>query len=268
MRPIVIVLAALVVGDAIASIAEGQLFRRRRCNVKVNRVAFVEAVAVPVQTAPIVIQNNYPAPLAAQGGTVYGYNQVSSGYNPFSVDPAAILRDAARLAEGQQEVTREFMGVYEKVSTDALRLSAINDQLRARAELIESTNPNQSTSTLTTNQTITLTPDGRGNFSLSVGQQQPQQQQPSLTEPHGVKFDASEGLSVMENKCAACHTGSGSEGGFMMFLDSGEPATLDAEARKKIIAETNLGTMPKKPAEPLTAEEFIAIREHLFPTQK
>lgn len=283
MRPssILIVLATIIFS---AEESRAQLLRRssNHCAPVVHR-NHAQAVVVqddvlvldqqqfiPVQQSPIIIQNNYP-PVPQTVSSVYGYQQLGAGYNPFTVDPAEMLREAARLADRQADLQTESLRVYQQLGSDALGQAGMIAQLQARAALIESTKPivtqsltTQVTGSLTapqrsslpTDQTICLIPDGNGGYKVQIGGA------PSLpAENHGDAMGGgSEGLAVVKTRCASCHTGASTNGGgFALFDEVGNLRELTPQEKDRTILLTKLGVMPQG-SEPLTDVEFAAVQ--------
>lgn len=260
--------------------AGGGIFRRSssHCAPVVHDKAIVvdQAVAFAqpyVAPAPVTIVNNYP-PAPATVQSVYGYSYGGVGaqplqYNPFQVDPSEILREAARLTDRSQNLAGESLRVYQQLGTDAMAQAGMVAQLQARAALIESSKPvvTESVRTeirsdfsaerqaMTQGQTICLVPDGQGGYRVEIGGQA--QAGPSPAE---------EGLAVLQSRCASCHTGSGSQGGFTMFNDDGSLLQLTGEQKGKILSLTNFGVMPPKTnangqsIPELTENELAAVR--------
>ena len=261
--------ATLIALTPVQAWCGGGIFRRSSCfrGHCVQKAAIVEQVVVdPIYqqpAAPIVIQNNYP-PAANLGSTIYGYEAQQYGYNPFQVDPGEILREAARLTEASQKLTQEGLGVYQALGQDALAHAALSDQLRARAELIKATEPanlvqqyrlqQQQVQALQSSQTIILKPDGKGGYSVSLSGT-------SLPEEVGEQNPQSvpAGMGVLSAKCAQCHTGGESKGGFTMFNPDGSLVELTDIQKTKIVSLASNGLMPPPPAAQLSDGELQSV---------
>lgn len=134
----VIILAAIVLTAAEASACSRCGIFGRGCRfASSHHVAHVaEVVAAPVIAAPpISIINNY-APgngaaatlIAPQGGTVYG---LSTAVQAYSLDPAAVLRQAAELTRGAQQLAQQGLAGYGQTAALALTLQASQPAITA-----------------------------------------------------------------------------------------------------------------------------------------
>lgn len=261
MKGISILLAMVMAIVPTMAQAGGGLFRRSTVShcapvVHHDKAVVVDqafALAQPY-AAPIIVQNNYP-PVPATIQSVYGYSYAPGqalpqalGYNPFQADPSEILREAARLTDRSQNLASESLQVYQRLGTDALGQAGLVAQLQARAALIESSKPvvtqEQSLEVRTSSagsqpqaQTaggmICLVPDGRGGYRIVQGGDAA----PSPAE-------GLEGVKVLQTRCASCHTGSGSQGGFKMFEDDGSMVQFNQDQKAKILSLTKFGVMP------------------------
>jgi len=99
-----------------------------------HEVAAVVAAPI-VQQPPISIINNY-APgngaaatlIAPQGGSVYG---LSTAVQAYSLDPAAVLRQAAELTKGAQQLADQGLRGYGQTAALALTLQASQPAVQA-----------------------------------------------------------------------------------------------------------------------------------------
>ena len=227
------------------------------------------------------IQNNFPP---AVGSTLYGYPQAYSQpltYNPFQVDPNAVLREVARANESTKELYQEGIQAYTDLGSQAFSLAAQNDQLRARAELLRASEPQPltqpqtqpyreqlNTQSFSAGQTITIGPDGHGGLKITVGEAASHTETSSAPSPSGASIQ-SEAIAVMQNRCASCHTGSSSKGGFAMFDGRGQLANLTSNDSAEILKKVNLGLMPParndagQPIPELTPKERAVLEAFL-----
>ena len=235
-------LALLVTPDD--SLAGGGLGSRRlvcgpvRCAPHVAHVAhaaplaivdhsvaqLVAAPQVAYPATPIIVQNNYPAAPIGIGSTVYGYADPATAAlqaAPYRVDPAQILREAARLTDGSQALTREALTVYRELGTDALGVAA---------------------------QAVCITPDGAGGFSIRV---EPgaltAEELPSpapATDAAASTDDVPPGVRVLQSRCASCHTGAAAKGGLILFTDPETFAGVDRATADRILDSVRSGAMP------------------------
>jgi len=277
-------LACILVLLPSSLMADGGIFRRQATHCVPHQVRQVQQevviaeqlVAVPQQfvypqAAPVQIINNYPP---ANVNSVYGYPQQLQ-YNPFQVDPAEILREAARLTDRSQSLTSESLKVYQQLGTDAMGQAGLVAQLQARAALIDSTRPivtQQSTTVIsggdtslssqrsvTEDETICLVPVGDGTYRLVRGGSQP-----SLQEEGG-----NEGLMVLRSRCASCHTGDSANAQFKMFESDGSVVAFTDTQKGKIMSSIRFNAMPPatnaagESVPELTDVELAAIQLYL-----
>lgn len=226
----------------------------RGCRFGQHHVQAVEAVVAPIVQPPVVsIINNYPAGngaaatlLAPQGGTVYG---LSTAVQAYSLDPAAVLRQAAQLTQGAQQLARDGLEGYGKTAALALTLSASQPAIQAVVAQPVVQQP----------QSLTLKlVDGRWVID-SPAQPQPQ----ANTAPDAPKApqtfpDGSAGLLVRKH-CATCHGSSLAAPKASLFIDAG--ISLDCESLVKSINRVSKGEMP--PGGGLSLEDRLAVIQDL-----
>lgn len=134
----VVALLAVILTAAEASACSRCGIFGRGCRFQSSHhVAHVaEVVAAPiVQAPPISIINNY-APgngaaatlIAPQGGTVYG---LSTAVQAYSLDPAAVLRQAAELTKTAQNLAQQGLAGYNQTAALALTLQASQPAITA-----------------------------------------------------------------------------------------------------------------------------------------
>lgn len=241
-----------------------------RCGLFGNRCKFVSHVAVaPVaiikQPEVFVIQNNYPAAngaafLAQQGGAVYGFNGAAQAY---TLDPAAVLRQAADLARGAQSLAQVGLDGYNVSAGLALQLNAqVQEPLAkgaAAAAVLNAAGLSQPSQA--TQQAIRLYRDGSGRWQVenleaaAVSAKVEAQTQPV---PVPVADPNSVGVTVAA-KCSQCHGLSLAEPKGGLYLDRGH--SIDCRQSLKAISAVMSGKMPKGQA--LTAEERTALVNEL-----
>ena len=134
IRAIVFCVVALVASDVMACSRCGLFGNRCRFVSQHHEVAAVVAAPI-VQQPPISIINNY-APgngaaatlIAPQGGSVYG---LSTAVQAYSLDPAAVLRQAAELTKGAQQLADQGLRGYGQTAALALTLQASQPAIQA-----------------------------------------------------------------------------------------------------------------------------------------
>lgn len=249
--------------------------------------------AAPVYAAPVLAQPYAYAPAlvapATQAGTVYGYAAEPLRANPYQIDPAQIVREAARLADGSQALARQSLEVYSRFGTDTLGIAAETEQLRARAALIEATRPaagglvapiraeSRAQSITAGGATICIEPDGAGGFTIRVSPPAATAPEPpsSSSSPHPAPAepidtpaagDVPEGVRTLAARCASCHTAPDAKGGLALFADANTLNPIDETLAKSILSQALAGTMPPttdsagRPLDPLTDREIATLR--------
>lgn len=135
IRAIVFGVVALVASDVLACSRCGLFGSRCRFVSQQHHVAAAVVAAPIVQQPPISIINNY-APgngaaatlIAPQGGSVYG---LSTAVQAYSLDPAAVLRQAAELTKGAQQLAQQGLQGYGQTAALALTLQASQPAIQA-----------------------------------------------------------------------------------------------------------------------------------------
>lgn len=244
-------------------------------------------IAQPQYAQPILAQPYYAAPLVApatHAGTVYGYSAEPLRANAYHVDPAEIVREAARLVDGSQSLARQSLEVYGRFGTDALGMAAATEQLRARAALIEATRPDAAglvaplrsgPQALTAGgATICVEPDGAGGFTIRVSPTGSASPPPAAPEPIDTPpatsapptGDVPEGVRTLAARCASCHTAPNAKGGLELFADARTLNPIDETLAKSILSAALAGTMPPttdasgRPLAPLDDREIATLR--------
>ena len=136
IRAVVFAMVALAAADAWACSRCG-IFGRGCRFASSHHVEHVQAVvAAPIVQPPsIAIVNNYPPAngaaatlLAGQGGTVYG---LATAVQAYQLDPAAVLRQAAELTKGAQQLAQQGLTGYGQTAALALTLQASQPAITA-----------------------------------------------------------------------------------------------------------------------------------------
>lgn len=244
----------------------------QRCGLFGNRCKFVSHVAVaPVavikQPEVFVVQNNYPpgsgaaALLAQQGGTVYGLQAAAQAY---TLDPAAVLRQAADLARGAQQLAADGLNGYNTSASLALQLNQqANDSLAkgtAAALVLNAAGLNQQALNAAP-QALRLTrgPDGR----WSVEQADPATVAEKLTAKAQASTAPTDpiatGGSVVSAKCGQCHGLAKAEPAAGLYLDDGH--AISCEQALRSIRAVMSGKMPK--GQQLTPQELTSLVDEL-----
>ena len=249
------ILVAIVAADASACTRCGLFGRRCRFfSGHVDAVAVTPYVAATPQT--LVIQNNLNAPngaaafLAPQGQSVYGLAQAAQ---PYYLDPSAVLRQAAELTKGAQQLAQQGLTGYNQTASLALTLQASQPAIQAAALTV----PQQLNTGRSVSQTIKLTQNASGQWTVEAGSSENQgggeggaPTQPAVPpsplsdpQPEAPGAIPSGGQSLVAKHCASCHglDKSAPKGG--LFYDGGHK--LDCGPSLKAIQSVMSGKMPK-----------------------
>ena len=236
-----LILVAIVAADASACTRCG-LFGRR-CRFFSGHVdAFAVAPYVAATPQNLVIQNNYNAPngaaafLAPQGNSVYGLAQASQ---PYYLDPSAVLRQAAELTKGAQQLAQQGLTGYNQTASLALTLQASQPAIQAAAL----TAPQQLNSGRSVSQTIRLTQNSAGQWTVEAGSGEGGAPTQPAVPPSPLSDPQPSGPSLVAKHCASCHglDKAAPKGG--LFYDGGHK--LDCGPSLKAIQSVMTGKMPK-----------------------
>lgn len=265
-----------------------------RCGLFGNRCKFVKVVAPVVAVAepvivnretPVVITNVFPqangaAVLAPQGLTGYtygGFQQLSQAY---TLDPAAVLRQAHQLATDTQALTKAGLDGYTNVASLALQLNAQTSTPLAQG-LAAATVLNAAGLSGNAAQQLNAGPlsvrlyrDQSGQWQVDASDPtQPRTQvqasvRQSVESGRPLPPDATDppppvaANSLLSAKCASCHGLSLTEPKGGLFFDAGHQ--LDCNSAMKAIKAVRRGTMPKNAkTSPLSEEEKARLIDEL-----
>jgi len=246
--------ACAVVALALVAIVAADASACTRCGLFGRRCRFfaghVDAVAVTplVAATPtnLVVQNNFNAPngaaafLAPQGNSVYGLAQAAQ---PYSLDPSAVLRQAAELTKGAQQLAQQGLNGYNQTASLALTLQASQPAIQAAAL----TAPQQLSTSKPVSQTITLSQNASGKWVVEAGTSDGgASTQPATSPPPSTpapEIAPSAGPSLVAKHCASCHglDKAAPKGG--LFYDAGNK--LECWPSLKAIQSVMSGKMPK-----------------------
>lgn len=284
------VAAVLVMANASDADACGRcgLFGNRCKFVKAVVVAPAVAVAEPVivnRETPVVITNVFPqangaAVLAPQGLTGYtygGFQQLSQAY---TLDPAAVLRQAHQLATDTQALTKAGLDGYTNVASLALQLNAQTSTPLAQG-LAAATVLNAAGLSGNAAQQLNAGPLSVRLYRDSAGQWQVDASDPtqprtqvqtsarqSVESGRPLPPDAADpsppavANSLLSAKCASCHGLSLTEPNGGLYFDAGHQ--LDCNSAMKAIKAVRRGTMPKNAkTSPLSEDEKARLVDEL-----
>lgn len=253
---------AMLAADASACSRCGLFGRRCRfasVAVVVDQHAAV-AVAAP-QT--IVLQNNFQAPngaaafLAPQGQSVYGLTQAAQ---PYTLSPDAVLRQAAELTKGAQQLAQQGLNGYQQTASLALTLQASQPAIQAAAltaqpQAIAQQPQSQSIKLTQVNGQWTVEMGSAGGAGASTSTQPaaaPSPDSPPQADSSGgINPDLPAGPSLVAKHCASCHGLAKPAPANKMYFDAGH--SLDCSPAMAAIKAVAAGKMPK--GQQLTPEE-------------
>ena len=247
IRAIVFCVVVLIAADAWACSRCG-LFGSRCRFVAQHHVAAAVVAAPVIQSPPISIINNY-APgngaaatlIAPQGGSVYG---LSTAVQAYSLDPAAVLRQAAELTKGAQQLADQGLKGYGQTAALALTLQASQPAIQA-AVVQPMTSPPQTLQ-------IELR-DGKWQIVQPTDSTRPEPVADSPQRPASVAKPA-RGFTLVNKHCGKCHgvDVAAPKGG--IYLGGEE---VDCKVSLSAIAAVLGGRMP--PGAALSAEDRQGI---------
>lgn len=254
-----------------------------RCGLFGNRCKFVSShvavapVAVIKQPEVFVVQNNYPAAngaaalLSQQGNSLYGFQGAAQAY---TLDPAAVLRQAADLARGAQQLAQSGVDGFNSSASLALQLNAHSNEPLARgtaaAMVLNAAGLNPQAITAPS-QALRLYRDANGKWQVDnadpaaitarveYGGTKQAQNTTAPAETPAVPPDASAVGATVAAKCAQCHGLAKSEPAAGLYLDVGHG--IDCKQALKSIQAIMSGKMPK--GQKLTPQELTSLVDEL-----
>lgn len=204
-----------------------------------SHVAAVQVAAVPPAPQVLNIQNVYSSPngaaaqplLAPQGNTVYS---LQAAAQPYTLDPSAVLRQAAELTKGAQALANQGLNGYTQTASLALTLQASQPAIQAAALAAP-----QQLRTQSAVQSIRLTNvNGQWQVDAATSSEQPQAQSAPQVEAAPSAVGA-----LVHKHCAACHglESPAPKGGY--YFDQGHQ--LDCKPSLAAVKAVMSGKMPK-----------------------
>lgn len=228
---------------------------------------------VPVQPQLLVVQNQYAAPngaaalLAPQGNAVYG---LQGAAQPYLLDPTAVLRQAAELTRGAQQLAASGLTGYNATANLALQLNAPANETLARglaasAALSAAGSP----AALKQSQALKITRGADGRFVVEditqgasvraeVGVTAGQPAQPELPSPPQPEQPAvtSNAGPLVRQHCGACHGLDKADPKGGLYFDQGQPLSRSAATKARELVAS--GKMPQGQA--LPADVVAALK--------
>lgn len=241
----------------------------------VQQVAFVQPyVAAAASPEVLVVNNQYAAPngaaafLAPQGNTVYGLQAAAQAY---TLDPTAVLRQAAELTKGAQQLAGQGLSGYQQTASVALQLNAGTNDTIARG--IAASSILQSAGLTTSsgqNQTQALRVyNENGQWKVEQGESVVARITSSVrsqsSHPAASVADAAAGQSLVKQHCSKCHGLQMSEPKAGLFFDSGH--VLECGPALASVRAIMDGSMPKGQQLPADIREGL-VKELLALTSE
>lgn len=238
-----------------------------RCGLFGNRCRFAShavhhapaVVAVAEQPATVVITNVYPNPIAAQGGTVYGYSD-SAPYSyqaaafGHQVNPDRFLAIAESYLKTGQQLAGDGFGQFQATTSSIIAQQVAGnievEKIRAAAQVLESAR-----SPATAPQTFSFQATVQGG-KVSI-QETPADEGGAIA----LSLPAPEFATLITAKCASCHNPAKAKGG----LDLSAPQALSLAELDNISASVTTADpakrMPRNGDQPgtLTPQEIAVI---------
>lgn len=258
---------SLLLSDAEACQRCG-LFGRRCQFAQVQQVHHVQQVAfaapyVAAAASPevLVVNNQYASPngaaafLAPQGNTVYGLQAAAQAY---TLDLSAVLRQAAELTKGAQQLAGQGLSGYNQTASVALQLNAgTNDTIArgiAASSILQSAGLSAASSQ---NQTQALRIySENGQWKVDQGEQVAAQITAKIQQQTADATAAvSGGQSLIAQHCGKCHGLQMSEPKAGLFFDAGHQ--LGCKPSLAAVRAVMSGAMPKGQQLPADIRESL-----------
>lgn len=252
IRVVAFGLALLVASDVLACSRCG-IFGRG-CRLGQSHVTHHQAaqiVAAPVIQPPsIAVVNNYPPAngvaatlIAPQGGSVYG---LSTAIQAYQLDPAAVLRQAAELTKGAQQLAQQGLQGYGQTAALALTLQASQPAITAAIAQPQAQWPQSVTLELRDGRWTIATPQAGNNASSAAAPESPLNA--TQRQPSGAASGA------VARHCGQCHGTNLATPKAGIYLGGEEQ---DCKISLRAVAQVMSGKMP--PGVALSAEERAAL---------
>lgn len=267
------VLFGCLAADAQACTRCGLFGNRCRYQTTYYKPAYQQAAVV--QSPDVFIVNNqYPAPLAAQGSTVYSQSVVS----PYAVNPTELFNQAQGLAQATMATTQLAVTGFNQMATTQLQLQASITEPLARGHAASQVLSAAGLSQPYTQQQQSLAlriyqegnqwkveqqtaPQVNARIEASVGNgvqpAAPRTDPPPIPQPE-------RSTSVVAQKCAKCHGLDKAEPKGGLYLDVGHGISCDnfREAIKRVKSSDPQVRMP--PDGNLTPQEAGDLLDELI----
>lgn len=247
IRALLIAALAVLACDSADACNRCGLFGRN-CRFVHNQVVHAEPayVQAAVVTPPevFVVQNNYPAPLAPQGSTVYGYQAAAAAYH---VDPAEVLRQSAELTKAASLTAQIGLNGFHDTARTQLSLQAsITEPLargQAAAQVLDAAGfRNQAVQQSQSLALRVYSEGGKWKVEQAEAEQVNAKIEAKVTSrPAGPA--ANNTTSMLTQKCASCHGLQLAEPKGGLFIDAGHK--LDSSVITESIRLVKTGEMPK-----------------------
>lgn len=249
-----------------------------RCRFVAHHAAVVTPAAIVKQPEVFVINNGYPAAnTAPQGTTVYGYQQAAQAY---TVDPAALLQQAANLAIAANTTAVTGINGYNSLGQLQLQLQAGLAQPLVQSQAAQAVlNAAGIGQPVKQSQPLNLRiyQDGSGNWQVDSGVQAPQAlfgwgratanqpsqgatataKTPEANVPPAAPLPAQ---TLLAQKCGSCHGTQLATPKKGLYIDGTQK--LECETILASVKAVRSGAMPK--GETLSAEDKEALVTELL----
>jgi len=221
-------------------------------------VQYVPAAQI-AQPNILVVQNSYPAPIAAQGNTVYSYQQASTQY---SVSPAELFRQAADFSRASIQSSQLAVNGYNQLASTQLQLqSRLNEPLirsAAAIQLLEAAGLSQSAPAQRSSISLRIYQESNGNWRVDQQQQssdpnspiqadgKSQQSSSPIQAPYFQKGQQTQlqSNSVISSRCLKCHSSTLTEPKGELVLDRAISPEIFREAIIRIKSNDPKVRMP------------------------
>lgn len=206
-------------------------------------------------------------PYAGQGNTIYGYTELSEVYG--RLDLALHLNQAARLAEGAQNLSQQATGGFNTMVDNAGErqkgIATVLAQAQAAAQVLQATKVDPQGTVRRQSFFFKVVPDANGQMKAEMIDGAPAAA--TTTGDVEERFTA-----VVQNNCLSCHNGEKAKGG----LDFAKAQDFPFETWKKIWTRVRhpdpARRMPltgdNEPGQPLADEDLLTVAEYYAAIKK
>jgi hypothetical protein len=225
------------------------------------------------------VQNSYPpAPLAAQGNTVYSYSQASQAY---SISPQELFRQASDFTRASVQSSQLAINGYNQLAQQQLLLqSRLSEPLirsAAATNLLRAAGLDQSVPTQRQQLSLRIYADSSGNWQVEPQQSDNSPVQADYSKPQsdqqsikGSPVQAPDSRSVPQTssiiatKCYKCHSAQSTALKGKLYLDRNISSEILRESILRLKSNDEKVRMPPPSEGNLTPGEMAQVLDELL----